>query len=178
MSDRKPSCALCERIESGRDLRYARFDVVGFEPLAPVVPGHLLFVPRRHAEHPAAYAVMEAMAEAELYAGGQDEDYNLITSSGPAATMTQSHVHVHYVPRRAGDGLALPWTATRTVYSVQEWVDADGIRDGWNAGYGSWTGSRRDAERELQHARATYPGERFRLAAAEITDWREEPTDA
>jgi diadenosine tetraphosphate (Ap4A) HIT family hydrolase len=34
----------------------------------------------------------------------------MITSAGPAATQTIKHLHVHYVPRHAGDGLSLPWT--------------------------------------------------------------------
>jgi histidine triad (HIT) family protein len=37
-------------------------------------------------------------------------DYNLITSGGREATQTVMHAHVHYVPRRRGDGLKLPWS--------------------------------------------------------------------
>jgi histidine triad (HIT) family protein len=40
-------------------------------------------------------------------------DANLITSVGSAATQTVFHLHVHVVPRRAGDGLALPWTSQK-----------------------------------------------------------------
>jgi histidine triad (HIT) family protein len=35
---------------------------------------------------------------------------NIITSAGSDATQTVFHLHLHVVPRRAGDGLALPWT--------------------------------------------------------------------
>jgi hypothetical protein len=35
---------------------------------------------------------------------------NIITSRGTAATQTVYHLHLHVVPRNAGDGLALPWT--------------------------------------------------------------------
>ena len=38
------------------------------------------------------------------------ESCNFITSAGLAATQTVMHLHVHVVPRRDGDGLALPWT--------------------------------------------------------------------
>jgi histidine triad (HIT) family protein len=34
---------------------------------------------------------------------------NIITSAGTEATQTVFHLHVHIVPREAGDGLELPW---------------------------------------------------------------------
>jgi diadenosine tetraphosphate (Ap4A) HIT family hydrolase len=38
------------------------------------------------------------------------EACNFITSAGAAATQSVPHLHVHVIPRRDGDGLALPWT--------------------------------------------------------------------
>lgn len=72
----------------------------------------LLFVPDWHAEHPDALAVAEAMGAAAAYARDwlPNAEFNLITSSGRAATQTIDHVHVHLVPRRPGDGLLLPWS--------------------------------------------------------------------
>lgn len=106
-------CVFCQRIRRGQFLDsyiLAPMDVVWFEPLNPVTPGHMLFVPREHCEHSHRIAVASAMQAAARYAMGRDEDFNLITSSGPAATQTIPHIHVHYVPRRPGDGLPLPWT--------------------------------------------------------------------
>lgn len=106
-----PDCPFCKRIRNRdyeQSLSFMR--VVRFEPLNPVTPGHMLFVPRQHFEHPAIGAVEVAMGDAEHYAAQQDEDFNLITSAGSAATQTVSHIHIHYVPRRDGDGLHLPWT--------------------------------------------------------------------
>ena len=85
---------------------------MAFRPLGPVVPGHVLFVPRGHfpdaASDPKATGiVMEAAAR---YAKEQGEPFNLITSAGAAATQTVFRLHIHYVPRRDGDGLTLPWT--------------------------------------------------------------------
>lgn len=106
-------CPFCRRIAAlDFDEQYFN-EVVRFEPLNPVTPEHQLFVPLIHAEHPSRSAVAWAMFFAEQYAREQGEDFNLITSSGPAATQTVPHIHVHYVPRRPGDGLALPWTGQK-----------------------------------------------------------------
>lgn len=97
-------------------------DTVAFRPLNPVTEDHVLFVPKEHVtaahEDPAVTAQVARRA-AEWARSAQrvaryDEataaEYNLITSYGPAATQTISHLHIHYVPRRTGDGLPLPWT--------------------------------------------------------------------
>jgi len=76
-----------------------------------ITPGHLLVIPKQHVadfgEDPDVSAATMRRA-AELAAG--DQPMNLITSRGSAATQTVFHLHLHLVPRRAGDGLALPWT--------------------------------------------------------------------
>lgn len=87
--------------------------VIAFVPLAPVTPGHVLFVPSEHvvdaAESPPLTAAVFGRAAA--YAQVCGEPFNLITSAGAEATQTVQHLHVHYVPRAAGDGLPLPWTS-------------------------------------------------------------------
>jgi histidine triad (HIT) family protein len=99
----------CDRIERGEFERTKLPSVVCFEPLNPVTPGHMLFVPRRHVtsaiESPPHFG---ACAEAAAWYGL--EQGNIITSVGSAATQSVFHLHVHWVPRRAGDGLHLPWT--------------------------------------------------------------------
>lgn len=110
-----PDCPFCE-IVANHKYTYETpgfLGGVGFEPLNPVTPGHFLIVPKPHVEHggpESSFHVAGAMEAAHLYAKSRGEDYNLITSSGPAATQTVPHIHVHYVPRRQGDGLPLPWT--------------------------------------------------------------------
>lgn len=105
-----PECPFCRRVDDFDYEQAYNTTVVRFEPLNPVTQGHMLFVPTWHAEHPDTEAVRAAMGYAEKYAGQQGDDFNLITSSGRTATQTVSHIHIHYVPRRDGDGLHLPWT--------------------------------------------------------------------
>ena len=89
-------------------------DAVAIEPLNPVVPGHVLIIPKAHVwsfvEDPTVSAA--AMARAARFAGQlrmPGEGVNLITSAGEAATQTVFHLHIHLVPRELDDSVSLPW---------------------------------------------------------------------
>lgn len=82
---------------------------VAFIPLAPVVPGHVVVVPRVHVPD----FTTDPLISAEVMrcaAQIADPPCNVITSAGAAATQTVFHLHLHIVPRADGDGLALPWS--------------------------------------------------------------------
>ena len=111
---RSDDCVFCaigrfEDVESGRILIDFPSTYI-MEPLYPVVEGHVLVIPRAHvanaAEDPEVTA--KVMEVAATHAQGVG-DCNIITSVGPFASQTVMHLHVHVVPRREGDGLALPW---------------------------------------------------------------------
>jgi histidine triad (HIT) family protein len=113
------TCVFCD-IVAGRapaDMVAAIPDSIAFRPLNPVVPGHVLVVPKVHvrdaAEDPdiTAATMRHAAVLASIVTPGQ---FNLITSAGSAATQTVFHLHVHIVPRIAGDGLLLPWQPVDT----------------------------------------------------------------
>lgn len=103
-------CPFCEIMANLTTVRVAII-----EPLNPVVDGHRIAIPREHVrdagENPDITA--ETMHYASVYASQLGGDYNLITSAGEAATQTVYHLHIHIVPRRADDGLQLPWTGQR-----------------------------------------------------------------
>lgn len=106
-------CVFCERIDRRQYAETGFPDVVSFEPLNPVTPGHRLFVPTMHYEDATGEPQMTGTVFAAAASYGRfwkGHDFNLITSVGPMATQTIRHLHVHYVPRRADDGLPLPWT--------------------------------------------------------------------
>ncbi|MFI0020339.1 MULTISPECIES: HIT family protein [Streptomyces griseus group] len=107
------SCVFCE-IVTGRapaDIVREWGDVIAIRPLDPVTPGHVLVIPHTHVpdvgRDPGVSARTMACA-AELAAGLPA--VNVITSKGHAATQTVAHLHLHIVPRTAGDNLPLPWT--------------------------------------------------------------------
>ena len=80
------------------------------EPLNPVTPGHVLVIPRAHVasatEDPEVTSQVMKVAATHAQEVG---DCNIITSVGLLASQTVMHLHIHVVPRREGDGLALPW---------------------------------------------------------------------
>ena len=69
------------------------------------------------------------------------------------------------------DALQQQIDGMRTIYSVQEWMDVDSIRDNWNTGYGHWTRSLDDARATLRHWRQTCPHTTFRIAQTRISGW-------
>lgn len=83
-----------------------------FEPLNPVVEGHLLVVNKKHSKDFTDNAKLfaETSEVASLVAKKIGGDFNLITSKGKNATQTVFHCHIHLVPRKEDDGLMLPWT--------------------------------------------------------------------
>ena len=127
-----PFCKMVmESVTTGRGIeQIGSSGVYHFEPLNPVTPGHRLFVPAFHygdaAEAPSATgAVFEWAA---WWAAAQGEDFNLIVNAGPAASQTVRHLHVHYVPRRPGDGLLLPWSSLAEKRA--EWEAEQGETEG------------------------------------------------
>lgn len=121
--DGESDCAFCNIVTRTAPATIVREwdDAIAIVPLNPVVPGHLLVLPRRHVETffsdpDTSAAVMRRTSE---MVHGVDRhvdpfDYNVITSAGGAATQTVFHLHVHLVPRVRGDGLRLPWTPDNT----------------------------------------------------------------
>lgn len=83
-------------------------DATAIVPLDPVVPGHVIVISHQHVmdftENPDVTAAVTRRA-AEFAV----RPANLIASAGREASQPIGHLHVHVVPRRAGDELALPW---------------------------------------------------------------------
>ena len=104
----KNDCPFCKFFEK------TERDILDFEPLNPVVPGHRLVVPREHVENfTDDIEVTERVMRRAAILARDMGSANLITSKGKEATQSVFHLHVHLVPRREGDGLTLPWTGQK-----------------------------------------------------------------
>jgi len=84
---------------------------VAFRDAFPLSPGHTLVIPRRHVasffgvtreERDAVLALVDA-AKSGLDAEFHPDGYNLGINDGPAAGQTVGHLHLHLIPRYAGD---------------------------------------------------------------------------
>ena len=117
-SPAEKSCVFCQII-AGRaesSLAYEDADVIAFMDLRPMTQGHLLVVPRVHAD------CLEALDEelgARLFRAGHRlaralrrsglpcEGVNLFLADGEAAFQEVFHVHLHVLPRTPGDGFRI-----------------------------------------------------------------------
>jgi histidine triad (HIT) family protein len=115
-------CVFCAIVagESPAEVVHEWRDVLAIVPLDPVVKGHVIVLPKDHVQDALADPFITATVvqrAAEL----AHRPANIITSAGGAATQTVFHLHVHIVPRRAGDGLLLPWTGQVPV-GERQWI--------------------------------------------------------
>jgi diadenosine tetraphosphate (Ap4A) HIT family hydrolase len=107
--------------------------VVAFADIKPWTRGHTLVVPRRHAAYLAdldtedgaqLFRAAMTLAAALRRSSLQPEGVNLMLADGEAAGQEVFHVHVHVVPRTAGDGLGLRFPPD---YRVRERPELDEV---------------------------------------------------
>lgn len=125
-------CVFCDRNKIKSEILLELNDCIVFEPLNPVVEGHVIIVPEEHVSDFAdgAYWMSQIVFVAGEWARRTGGDYNLITSKGKSATQSVFHLHVHLVPRRERDGLLLPWTGQEVL--KKSWQR--GYKEGYEAG--------------------------------------------
>ena len=77
----------------------------------PISPGHTLIIPKRHVasffeltpEERADLLELLDAAKADLDQEFSPDGYNIGVNDGAAAGQTIAHVHIHLIPRFAGD---------------------------------------------------------------------------
>lgn len=90
---------------------------IAFMDIAPATRGHALVIPRAHArnlleidpEDLAACAIAAQRLAQRMPERLGAEGVNLLNSCGAIAFQTVFHLHIHVIPRYAGDGVRLPW---------------------------------------------------------------------
>jgi histidine triad (HIT) family protein len=112
----KDGCPFCD-YAGPSEILLDRDGVFFITPINPVVDGHVLAVSRAHADDALADPDLTGVVFEAAAWFASAGDCNLITSVGEAATQTIRHLHVHIVPRTAGDRLALPWADGRERYA-------------------------------------------------------------
>lgn len=90
---------------------------LAFMDIGQVNPGHVLVALKAHAENLFALDEEQAAALAKtalrmakaIRQAFAPEGLSVYQANGPAAGQTVFHYHVHLVPRREGDGMAVTW---------------------------------------------------------------------
>jgi histidine triad (HIT) family protein len=91
---------------------------VAFLDIFPAADGHVLVIPRAHADdiHSLDPADVAAVAQtAQIIAGRVSgalatDGITITQANGRAAGQSVFHYHVHVIPRFEGDGILRPWT--------------------------------------------------------------------
>ena len=112
-------CVFCKIIQGGIP-SYTVFEDGDFKAILDIAPasaGHVLILPKRHAddvftldEASAAklFPLAKRLAQAVKEATGCD-GINLLQNNGEASGQTVRHLHLHIIPRQAGDGVLPEW---------------------------------------------------------------------
>jgi len=123
-----PDCIFCKIIAGQIPCTkvYEDATCLVFMDINPISPGHTLVVPKKHYE-----AIMEMTADeaavlfasipalaAAVKAALKAEALNVLQNNGRAAGQAVDHLHVHLIPRWAGDGLGFRWPAKKADFAV------------------------------------------------------------
>jgi histidine triad (HIT) family protein len=117
----EPPCAFCAIArgdEAGRVL-YEDQRTVAFLDITRVAEGHTLVIPKRHAADLWEISDEDALAVMRTVRRLADrirdvlrpDGLTLFQANGAAGWQDVFHLHVHLVPRTAGDQLNRPWVA-------------------------------------------------------------------
>ncbi len=114
----KADCVFCAIVEGQAPVStlYRDDAVIAFMDIQPVNPGHVLVVPVKHVvslvdvdEGTAGrmLALAQRMGAALAASGVRCDGFNLFLADGEVAGQEVFHVHLHVIPRYAGDGFGL-----------------------------------------------------------------------
>jgi diadenosine tetraphosphate (Ap4A) HIT family hydrolase len=126
-----PECVFCRLVSGQAEVSVVYEDerTMAFMDIEPFVPGHVIVVPRRHAERLADLDVEDG---AQLFRVGQlaaaalrasdlrCEGVNFLLADGAAAGQDVFHTHLHVFPRHPDDGLEVQVSPSRSVRQRDE----------------------------------------------------------
>jgi histidine triad (HIT) family protein len=112
------SCVFCAIVAGRADssLVHSGEHVVAFMDVRPLTPGHLLVVPRAHSGSletlgedlgALVFRVAHRLALVLRRSGLPCDGVNIFLADGAAAGQEVFHVHLHVLPRTAGDGFGI-----------------------------------------------------------------------
>lgn len=105
------NCPYCHSQEVQARLIFQDSLVMAFPTNIPITPGHTLICPTRHVAKLDQLSTEELLAltslivrlKNSLIKSGQAEGFNIAWNEGLMAGQAVDHLHIHVVPRKAGD---------------------------------------------------------------------------
>jgi histidine triad (HIT) family protein len=136
-------CEFCQIVRGERPARVVADgpDALAFFPLQPVCRGHTIVIPKTHVRDLwAAGSVLSAeLMQVVIRVGHairtalRPDGLNLISSAGEAASQTVFHLHLHVVPRWAGDQMGSIWPPSPPLTDEAKDETAAAIRAAYTA---------------------------------------------
>jgi histidine triad (HIT) family protein len=138
-----PECEFCQIVRGEQPARIVADSpgALAFFPLRPVCLGHTIVIPKTHVPDLwAAGSVLGAgLMQAVIDVGNaitstlNPDGMNLISSAGQAASQSVFHLHLHVVPRWAGDHIGPIWPPGPPLSEDLKDQTAVAIRDAYTA---------------------------------------------
>ena len=143
MSSEVGDCLFCKLVAGEGEASIVHEDArtVTLMDIQPVNAGHMLVIPRAHATHlvdldpedgAAMFRAAQAAAASLRGSSLRCEGVNFLLADGEAAGQDVWHVHLHVVPRFAGDGFGLRYPPNYEVRARSELDSAAmALRKAW-----------------------------------------------
>ena len=124
----KDYCAFCDPKVIEAQKFYEDESIIALYTHKPVVPGHCLIIPKRHAERFEELSDQEAAAISSVIKKVDQASikvfhrasYLLMQKNGVEAGQTVPHVHFHYFPREAGDDSSVKFMAQMLISTLKK----------------------------------------------------------
>lgn len=130
-------CAFCDPAVLEAQCFYSDDLVLALYTHKPILPGHCLIIPRRHAER------FEMLTDEEMLRIGrvirkvddaamkvyQTSSYLLLQKNGREVGQTVFHVHFHYIPRQEGDSSTFAFLARMFAANLGRPISAEAMRE-------------------------------------------------
>jgi len=118
MSQPSTDCVFCKIVDAKLPAHkvYESHEILAFLDIRPINPGHTLVIPKHHVANlenldstlaGRLFQVAGKIAAALRKSGLRCEGINVWLADGKEAFQEVPHIHIHVIPRYAGDGLRI-----------------------------------------------------------------------
>lgn len=130
-------CAFCDPKVIEAQKFYEDDTIVALYTHKPVMPGHCLIIPKRHAERfeqitdQENASISRAIKKIDQAAVKvfNTSSYLLLQKNGAEAGQTVPHVHFHYMPKQAGDNSSLKFLLKMYIANLKKPMDPSEMRE-------------------------------------------------